>query len=83
MDLLSSPLLSSPLLSSPSVVHFHFQNSSEMSSLQKQLLQKRRTSRVELKQKKLLAMMEEETVIDDTPKPAKLIQLRKLEVRLQ
>ena len=82
-SLLSSPLLSSPLLSSPSVVHFHFQNSSEMSSLQKQLLQKRRTSRVELKQKKLLAMMEEETVIDDTPKPAKLIQLRKLEVRLQ
>lgn len=48
-----------------------------MSAFQKQLASKR-VSRVNLKQKKLLAMMEDETVIDD-PK-AKLIGYRKKEV---
>ena len=48
-----------------------------MSAFQKQLATKR-ASRVNLKQKKLLAMMEDETVIDD-PK-TKLIGYRKLEV---
>ena len=49
-----------------------------MSALQKQLLN-RRSNKVNLKQKKLLAMMEDETVIDD-PK-VKLTGFKKLEVR--
>ena len=49
-----------------------------MSAFQKQLMAKRPKNMVNLKQKKLLAMMEDETVIDD-PK-AKLIGFKKLEV---
>ena len=52
----------------------------EMSAFQKQLMLKR-TNRVGLKQKKILAMMEEETLIDDpSSKPVKLLKHRKLEV---
>ena len=48
-----------------------------MSAFQKQLMGKRQ-NKVNLKKKKLLAMMEDETVIDD-PK-VKLIGYKKLEV---
>lgn len=52
----------------------------EMSAFQKQLMLKR-TNRVGLKQKKILAMMEEETLIDDpSSKAVKLLKHRKLEV---
>ena len=51
-----------------------------MSTFQKQPQSARRPNKVGLKQKKLLAMMEDETVIDD-PK-VKLIGYKKLEVQL-
>ena len=51
----------------------------EMSALQKQLLQKR-SGRVALRTKKVLAMMEEETVIGDSNK-ARLLKVEKIEVR--
>ena len=55
-------------------------NVEEMSPFQKQLMLKR-TNRVGLKQKKILAMMEEETLIDDSSsKPVKLLKHRKFEV---
>ncbi len=52
------------------------QSSTEMSALQRQLQNRR--SKVSLKKKKILAMMEDETVIDD-PK-VKLTGFKKLEV---
>lgn len=54
-----------------------------MSALQKQLLARRTKTpnRVGHKQKKFLAMMEEETVIDDPgSKAARLLTYRKIEV---
>ena len=51
----------------------------EMSALQKQLLTKRQ-SRVALKTKRVLAMMEEETVIDDPNAKVKIIKHTALEV---
>ena len=52
-----------------------------MSAFQKQLLQSKRGNKVGLKQKKILAMFEEETVIDDPSAKAKLLSLKKTEVR--
>lgn len=51
-----------------------------MSALQKQLLA-RRNNRVGHKQKKILAMMEQETVIDDpSSKSVQLLNFKKIEV---
>ena len=53
-----------------------------MSVFQKQLLARRgkAPNRVNLKQKKILAMMEEEAVIDDSAKNARLLSYKKTEV---
>ncbi len=51
-----------------------------MSALQKQLLAKR-TGRVANKTKKVLAMMEEETVIGDPHDKVKLLKHKKVQVR--
>ncbi len=55
-----------------------------MSALQKQLQARRgkqpAPNRVNLKQKKFLAMMEEETVIEDSKKNARLVGYKKTEV---
>lgn len=56
-----------------------------MSALQKQLIARKNKAptRVGHKQKKLLAMMEEETVIDDpNAKAARLLKYTKIEVRI-
>lgn len=56
------------------------ESSTEMSALQKQLLQKKQ-GRVANKSKKVLALMEQETVIDDPSTKAKLIKHTKIQVR--
>ena len=45
------------------------------------MLNQKRSSRIDAKQKKLLAMLEEETVIDDPKAKAVLVGYKKLEVR--
>ena len=55
-----------------------------MSALQKQLQARRAGkggNRVGQKQKKFLAMMEEETVIDPSTKAARLLSYKKIEVQ--
>ena len=54
------------------------ESSTEMSALQKQLMQKKQ-SRVALKTKKVLAMMEDETVIRDNK--ARLLKVERIKVR--
>ena len=54
----------------------------EMNPFQKALLAKKQQGRVALKTKKMLAMMEEETVIDDPHAKVKLLKHTKLQVRL-
>lgn len=44
------------------------------------MLSQKRSSRIDAKQKKLLAMLEEETVIDDPSAKAILVGYKKLEV---
>ena len=44
------------------------------------MLNQKRSSRIDAKQKKLLAMLEEETVIDDPKAKAVLVGYKKLEV---
>jgi hypothetical protein len=44
------------------------------------MLSQKRSSRIDAKQKKLLAMLEEETVIDDPKAKAVLVGYKKLEV---
>lgn len=44
------------------------------------MLNQKRSSRIDAKQKKFLAMMEEETVIDDPKAKAVLVGYKKLEV---
>ena len=44
------------------------------------MLSQKRSSRIDAKQKKLLAMLEEETVIDDPSAKALLVGYKKLEV---
>ena len=46
------------------------------------MLNQKRSSRIDAKQKKLLAMLEEETVIDDPKAKAVLVGYKKLEVRI-
>ena len=72
--------LSPPHSISQSELEESGEGTGEMSALQKALLMKKQ-SRVALKTKRVLAMMDEEAVIDDPNAKVKLLKHTKIEVR--